>query len=513
MTNILFLQKKSLIFAKIMSFLALLCLIVNFYLVICLSNYFPPAPDGIIVMISLFSFIGVLLGSFLCPLFLSSQFFSDNKSHIKAITFVLLVILPNVILRSMGVGLWINSMFIMGIVHIHTGILYPICCGLFLQIHMYEKHNNSENRTGRFGAFLFALAMSGGVFFRHIYLSLVESSSIISGPLEFLSLSYNISNWIIAFIGVCILTYTVLSARFAHIWSDTQQLLNDDALSSININNTNTIYIDATNIDTTNTTNWSMILRLIGLAVIFKILNSVMEMRLFPRFIYSVQSFDLHPIVQGIAVPIIALLASRSINRFLKVFIPVAISIFVLLPCLLFFEDYPMFILFMDILVGLLNNLIWVIFTIALIEHYAGGFWFFGLAAAIHFTSIFPMLSPMINRFIPADIGFTVLISGIAAVLFIFFALRIVFPKDKSEKINIVIHDLSLEETFRKHGLTKREIEIATMIVEGLDNEAIAKRLLRATITVKNHLTSIYKKFGVKGRAEFLAMLLKIKHQ
>jgi DNA-binding NarL/FixJ family response regulator len=70
--------------------------------------------------------------------------------------------------------------------------------------------------------------------------------------------------------------------------------------------------------------------------------------------------------------------------------------------------------------------------------------------------------------------------------------------------------ELPLEDIFREHGLSKREIEVARlMLTEGLDSEGIAKRLLRARITVKNHITAIYRKFGVKRRAEFMALFVK----
>ena len=53
--------------------------------------------------------------------------------------------------------------------------------------------------------------------------------------------------------------------------------------------------------------------------------------------------------------------------------------------------------------------------------------------------------------------------------------------------------------------LTKRELEICGMIAKGLSSEKIAKLLFLSEGTVKNYITSIYQKKGVKNRAELAA--------
>jgi DNA-binding NarL/FixJ family response regulator len=52
--------------------------------------------------------------------------------------------------------------------------------------------------------------------------------------------------------------------------------------------------------------------------------------------------------------------------------------------------------------------------------------------------------------------------------------------------------------------LTDRESEIVPLIVEGLSNEAIASRLFISPHTVKNHVTSIFRKSGATNRFELL---------
>ncbi|MEW5871803.1 MAG: response regulator transcription factor [Chloroflexota bacterium] len=50
--------------------------------------------------------------------------------------------------------------------------------------------------------------------------------------------------------------------------------------------------------------------------------------------------------------------------------------------------------------------------------------------------------------------------------------------------------------------LTGRELEVLRLIAQGLDNNAIAERLVVATRTVQNHVSTIYGKLGVASRTE-----------
>jgi two-component system, NarL family, nitrate/nitrite response regulator NarL len=56
------------------------------------------------------------------------------------------------------------------------------------------------------------------------------------------------------------------------------------------------------------------------------------------------------------------------------------------------------------------------------------------------------------------------------------------------------------------YGLTERQLEIVTAVVEGLNNREIAERLHITDHTVKHHLTKAFNKTGVSTRLE-LALL------
>jgi DNA-binding CsgD family transcriptional regulator len=54
----------------------------------------------------------------------------------------------------------------------------------------------------------------------------------------------------------------------------------------------------------------------------------------------------------------------------------------------------------------------------------------------------------------------------------------------------------------KSNNLTHREMEILKLIGEGLDNRQIAKCLFLALGTVKNNISEIYKKTGIRNRVE-----------
>ena len=60
-----------------------------------------------------------------------------------------------------------------------------------------------------------------------------------------------------------------------------------------------------------------------------------------------------------------------------------------------------------------------------------------------------------------------------------------------------------------RQGLTQRESEILSFVVNGLSNRAIATKLVIGDETVKSHLSSIYRKLGVSDRTGAVATALR----
>lgn len=59
------------------------------------------------------------------------------------------------------------------------------------------------------------------------------------------------------------------------------------------------------------------------------------------------------------------------------------------------------------------------------------------------------------------------------------------------------------------YDLTEREVEILTLMVQGLPNNGIAERLFVSRSTVKFHVSNILSKLGVTSRTEAVALAVK----
>jgi DNA-binding CsgD family transcriptional regulator len=66
-----------------------------------------------------------------------------------------------------------------------------------------------------------------------------------------------------------------------------------------------------------------------------------------------------------------------------------------------------------------------------------------------------------------------------------------------------------LAAVMEKFALSKRELEILELILEGLNNKEIDAQLFISYHTVKNHVTSIYRKLKVKNRYQLIHLLTK----
>lgn len=73
----------------------------------------------------------------------------------------------------------------------------------------------------------------------------------------------------------------------------------------------------------------------------------------------------------------------------------------------------------------------------------------------------------------------------------------IVLPRSLTER---VLHSTAAEDL--DEPLTNREREVLELLAQGLSNKLIAQRLHISEHTVKFHISSLYAKLGVSGRAE-----------
>ncbi len=76
-------------------------------------------------------------------------------------------------------------------------------------------------------------------------------------------------------------------------------------------------------------------------------------------------------------------------------------------------------------------------------------------------------------------------------------------PKDLRRQLGVNGRALA-----RRAGLTEREAQILDLVVAGRSRKEIAEELGVSTNTVKNHLTSVYAKTGVRSAGELSAMIM-----
>lgn len=66
----------------------------------------------------------------------------------------------------------------------------------------------------------------------------------------------------------------------------------------------------------------------------------------------------------------------------------------------------------------------------------------------------------------------------------------------------LLINSKKRKYSFSDHNLTRREEEVAKLILRGNSNKKISKKLYITEKTVKTHLTKIFKKLGIRNRLE-----------
>ncbi|MFK7949618.1 MAG: LuxR C-terminal-related transcriptional regulator [Saprospiraceae bacterium] len=84
-----------------------------------------------------------------------------------------------------------------------------------------------------------------------------------------------------------------------------------------------------------------------------------------------------------------------------------------------------------------------------------------------------------------------------------FIGLRVAIPKTGIPKKSKDFEDVFI----KKSSLSKREIEVMNLVIEGFDNQKIAKKLFISKHTVQSHRKNIFKKMDVHSVAELIKLL------
>jgi len=494
-------QSSRLPLARFASFLSLFGILLCIHLSFTLAYFLPSESKGVMDTVYAFFFVGAVLGAVLCPLFLTVPA-GKNKPTLMGICFISFLIAVEFITRSLGVRIWLGSAVLRSVMAVPEGILTTMCYGLFyltwLRKRRPDPENSRANRTGRFCSLVLGAALLGSVLARYYSVPLLEAGVAATDRLEGVAFVFNLIKWCMLVLGLSAMASVFLMRNAAAASPLGENVPPEPAIK----------------------TNWPMILRLIGLALVFTILNGVLDMRMLPLYLYTNEAiYYPHFLTVTAAVLLLGFLAGRSINRYIRRFIPPAIILFILVSCLPLFEAHPQFNMIMSTLVAIAHYTLWVVFTTAVVEHYSGGFWFYGMATVIFFSVVFVFLSRLIGPFVPDGAEYQVLFIAIAAVSFMLLAFRLIFPvqprepqplKKQAEKRREPFPiTSSLGDIFRERGLSQREIEVAHLLVEeGLGKKEIGERLYISEGTAKIHISKIYQKFAVNNQREFMALFV-----
>jgi DNA-binding CsgD family transcriptional regulator len=146
-------------------------------------------------------------------------------------------------------------------------------------------------------------------------------------------------------------------------------------------------------------------------------------------------------------------------------------------------------------------------------------FWHYLLMSAVYFCW-FPsfFIARAIRRFTDSQETVALLASALA-ILFYFLIRNLRLPSDAGSDNQMVNNPQShaasgtkptgsiRSEIYASCKFSRREQEIAELLLQGLTRSKIAGRIFIAEDTVKFHISHIYKKLGVNSRAEFFARL------
>jgi len=431
-------------------------------------------------------FAGMLLGGFLLPLLLPLGCLRDGRRFCRPSRYNLRLaivgafFLPNIIVRLQGQQAWLASSFLSAFMAIGNGVVATLLFGCFI------------NLSGKKGILWRTLIYSIGYIWHNLVLG--------PGRDILLPFMFTSAGFLLTGAGVLILAFLAgIEPR-------------DEA------GGPSTPVPDAQ----ANAKRFDLRYILPVLAALVILWTNSLTNQLFIPTLNTYFPPGFHPtiVVVILALPALGFLACRWQRQFRIVFVPVSSFLLLFIPSLLLFNrSAPLFLVLYTLNLIMVQTMV-QLFPFVIVDLYwqkrpgGRGPWAYLLAASIHMihTNSFVLAGPF--RALSLDNAYAVILLSLAAAAYYFLSLKSVVGTKAavSAAAPAALPARSMEDIFKEHGLSEREAEVALLMArEGLGAKEMGERLFISPLTVRDHTTSIYRKFGVKGRAGFMAKILKNK--
>jgi len=443
------------------------------------------------ILVYNFHNLGMVLGGLLLPLLLplgvlrEKENHRDASSHLSRYTLRLTIVgfffLPNIIVRLLGVHAWMASSFNSAFMAIGNGAAATLLLGCFI------------NLSGNKRPLWYALAYSMSYTLYNLVVGL--------GRKQLLALMFPSAGVFLTCAGVLILIF----------------------LAGIKPNPQDEAYDPSTPVPDTQINakgfNPLCILPAFAAAVIFGT-NSLTDWLFFPTLnTHFPPGFHPTVVVFIFALPVLGFLAYRWQNQFCIVFISISSFLFLLIPSLLFFSHSAPLFLVLYTLNLIMIQMMTQFFPIVIVDMYwqkktnGRGYWAWLLAVAIYMIRAFSfsMVGPF--KALSLDNAHAVILLSIAAIAYYLLSQKSIGNIRAAVNATALsaVSAKSMEESFKEYGLSEREMEVALLMAqEGLSAKEMGERLFISPLTVRDHTSSVYRKFGVKGRAEFMAVIVRM---
>jgi DNA-binding CsgD family transcriptional regulator/MFS family permease len=434
------------------------------------------------LQVHLFNAAGCLSGALFLPFILPLGVLRGGRrpaKYCQRLVLICILFLPNIVIRFLFLFAWLANAVNSGVNSFSNGVIMALVFGLFFSL--------AEKKRSLW------VALSSALSFFVFYL-VVEIMRRYQ-PSFLLSVLFYGSGIIIAIAGIFLLLYLAsLPKESSPVPAETtrpQKWLPEG-----------------------NALRWAFLFPLLAALVIFWT-NSFTERLFFPTMQLTT-GLNLFTAIIIVALPLIGFFADLDWARFLKVFIPFSFGVFLFSPSLLLFTRSETVFYALYVLSAVSILLIAVLFPFVILDLYwkngRGGLaWL--LAVSLHLIRVYAITQFGLFRSIQVNNAYAVALLSLAVIVFYALARKsvnmLLANANAAPSSTPPYKAQSAEESFAAHELSKRETEIAAMILQGMTYLEISKRLSIEEDTVKKHSGNIFDKYKVKRRPEFMAMFLR----